>query len=412
VLGVQLVDEAIDVGFGHYDFPVRLPILLLCGLVLATPRPGARAAADDDLSLLGPAERVADGVDLFRIDGDRAFAAPGQPHRPPAPRSVRLLRLDPARVRLSSALAGGEVPARATVLDIARRTSAIAAVNAGFFAPNGDPNGLLKIDGRLLSDTGRARGAVALFDREGRLDGRFDQVTARVRLRFRVGTQWRTVPIQGVDTVRGAGRLTLYTPASGASTDTKGGLEWTLDGEPLRATRVGTDGNAAIPPTGYVLSYGGQAAPPSLTGLERAPSVGVRESVTVHSGRHVREWMRAGTLVGGAGLLVQEGRPLREWAVERLSRGFETTPHPRTIVARDRRGAWWLITIDGRQPGRAIGMSFTEMQVLLARLDVVDALNLDGGGSTTMVVRGKVVNRPSDLTGPRPVSDALIVMNR
>ena len=57
-------------------------------------------------------------------------------------------------------------------------------------------------------------------------------------------------------------------------------------------------------------------------------------------------------------------------------------------------------------------MSFTEMQVLLARLGATDALNLDGGGSTTMVVRGEVVNRPSDLTGPRPVSDALVVTSR
>jgi exopolysaccharide biosynthesis protein len=42
----------------------------------------------------------------------------------------------------------------------------------------------------------------------------------------------------------------------------------------------------------------------------------------------------------------------------------------------------------------------------------VAALNLDGGGSTTMVVRGEVVNRPSDPTGPRPVSDALLVVPR
>jgi hypothetical protein len=161
-----------------------------------------------------------------------------------------------------------------------------------------------------------------------------------------------------------------------------------------------------------VLSYGGQDTPRALSGLERAPSVDVRESVTVRSGGHVREWMRAGTLVGGAGLLLQEGRALREWAVERLSKGFETTPHPRTVIARDRRGSWWLVTIDGRQPGRAVGMSFTEMQVLLARLGATDALNLDGGGSTTMVVRDAVVNRPSDLTGPRPVSDALVVTSR
>ena len=57
-------------------------------------------------------------------------------------------------------------------------------------------------------------------------------------------------------------------------------------------------------------------------------------------------------------------------------------------------------------------MTFLELQDLLGRLDVTDALNLDGGGSTTMVVEGEVVNRPSDLTGPRAVSDALIVTAR
>jgi hypothetical protein len=206
--------------------------------------------------------------------------------------------------------------------------------------------------------------------------------------------------------------LALYTPASGASTDTKGGLEWTLDGTPLWARSAPPGGNAVIPRGGYVLSFGGPAVPTVLDGLERAPSIDVRESITVRSGRHVREWIRAGTLVGGAGLLLREGRPLREWAIERLSKGFETTQHPRTVIARDRRGAWWLITIDGRQPGRAVGMSFREMQVLLARLGATDALNLDGGGSTTMVVAGAVVNRPSDVTGPRPVSDALIVLPR
>ena len=90
MLPVQFVDEAIDVGFGHYDFPVRLPILLLCGLILATPWPRAGAAVDDDLTFLGPAERVADGVDLFRVDGDRAFVLPGQAVPPPPPRSLRL----------------------------------------------------------------------------------------------------------------------------------------------------------------------------------------------------------------------------------------------------------------------------------------------------------------------------------
>jgi exopolysaccharide biosynthesis protein len=54
-------------------------------------------------------------------------------------------------------------------------------------------------------------------------------------------------------------------------------------------------------------------------------------------------------------------------------------------------------------------MSFAELQALVTRVGLVDALNLDGGGSTTMVVKGAVVNHPSDATGPRRVSDSIIV---
>ncbi len=386
---------------------MRSTILRLCGAILAaTTLSGSAASRAPDAAWLGRATAVAEGVDLFHVDATMALASE------PQPRSLRLLRLDPRRVRLTSALATGVVPGRATVADIARRTGAVAAVNAGFFGPTGDPNGLLKIDGRLLSDTGRARGAVAILDGPAGVALRFDQVSARVRVRFKAGGEWRSVPVDGVDTQRRARSLVLYTPASGTTTGTQAGLEWALQGTPLRASPASAAGDASIPAAGYVLSYGGASPPAALAGLLRTPAVQVREALAVVSGEGTRDWLRAPTIVGGAGLLRRGGQQLREWAVEKLSRGFETTTHPRTLVARDRAGRIWLITVDGRQPGRAIGASFADLHALLARLDAVDALNLDGGGSTTMVVRGAVVNRPSDLTGPRPVSDALVVHSR
>ena len=378
--------------------------VLLLALWLLAPIADARSAGALP-GFLGSPDGIAPGVDLYRVDA-RDLTDPA------SPQSIRLLRLDPRRVRLGSALATGEVPARATVQAIALRTHALAAVNAGFFSPAGDPTGVLRIDGRLLSDTGRARGAVALTDGRDGMQARFDRVRAHVRLRFRAGGAWRTVPIDGVDTTRGQGRLVLYSPASGATTDTTGGLEWVLTGTPLRASRPSSTGNSTIPARGYVLSYGGTTVPSLLGGLRAAPSIQVRETLDVPSGRAVRDWIRAPTIVGGAGLLVREGQRVVEWDVEQLSRGFDTTRHPRTVIARDRDGAIWLLTIDGRQPERALGMTFVEMQALLARLDVVDALNLDGGGSTTMVVGEAVVNRPSDITGPRAVSDALVVHAR
>ena len=68
--------------------------------------------------------------------------------------------------------------------------------------------------------------------------------------------------------------------------------------------------------------------------------------------------------------------------------------------------------MDGRRPGYSVGMSFEELQRLAAALGLRDAVNLDGGGSTTLVVQGEVVNRPTDITGPRAVSDAIAVLRR
>jgi exopolysaccharide biosynthesis protein len=57
-------------------------------------------------------------------------------------------------------------------------------------------------------------------------------------------------------------------------------------------------------------------------------------------------------------------------------------------------------------------MSLTTLADLLLELCAVDAINLDGGGSTTMVIHNKIVNRPSDQTGERPVSDAILVFSK
>jgi exopolysaccharide biosynthesis protein len=57
-------------------------------------------------------------------------------------------------------------------------------------------------------------------------------------------------------------------------------------------------------------------------------------------------------------------------------------------------------------------MTFGDLERLCDRLHLTDALNLDGGGSTTMVVRDVIVNRPSDPAGPRRVSDAILVRTR
>ena len=95
---------------------------------------------------------------------------------------------------------------------------------------------------------------------------------------------------------------------------------------------------------------------------------------------------------------------------------FNTNRHPRTAVGRRADGTVLLLVADGRNK-QAAGLSMLELLQVMEALGCVDAINLDGGGSTTMVVRGQVVNHPSDnnqfdAAGERPVANAIVITER
>ena len=86
--------------------------------------------------------------------------------------------------------------------------------------------------------------------------------------------------------------------------------------------------------------------------------------------------------------------------------------HPRTIVGFSRDSATlFLLTVDGRQE-KSVGMTLVEAATMMKKLGAWNAMNFDGGGSTTMVIGGEVVNTPSDATGEREVGNALVVVRK
>jgi hypothetical protein len=231
---------------------------------------------------------------------------------------------------------------------------------------------------------------------------------------FEADGQPHTFPITGIDTTRLRGHLMLFTPRYHVDTDTApAGTEWMLDGSPLQVqARQQGVGKTVIPRSGAVLSFGGTDLPTPLDLLTVGRSVEIRRRYEAVLGTPETEWETADHIVGGAGLLVRNGRPISDWEVERFREGFTTERHPRTMIGVIEDGTVWLVTVDGRQPGSSVGMTFAELQRLALGLGLQNALNLDGGGSTTMVVGGQVVNSPSDLVGARAVSDVLLVQER
>lgn len=383
----------------------RAALRILIALVVAV------AATTAQTPWLGQPDRIAPGIEYFKSTDRTLVDNQG-------PIAVYLLKLDPSRISLTSALSNEEVMDAERVDAIAARHQAIAAINAGFFnTTNGEPVNVLKIAGQLVSDATVTRGVVAIKGGpRGKPELAFDQAAVRMTMTFKVDGRDVTVPIDGVDTTRARGKLMAFTTLYHKDTDTAAnGIEWAVGGKPLRVLEVRRDlGHTPIPKDGLVLSYGGLDPPAPLSSLTVGTKLEFQTIWKTVNGLSAKDLERADDITNGAGLLKLGGKTMTNWReTENLSPAqFIDMRHPRTMIGVDAKGAIWLIAIDGRQPDYSIGMTLPDLVRLCDRLDIRDALNLDGGGSTTMVIKGAIVNKPSDATGPRPVSDALVVKSR
>ncbi len=117
-------------------------------------------------------------------------------------------------------------------------------------------------------------------------------------------------------------------------------------------------------------------------------------------------------MVGGSQIIERDGRALT------FTNAFATARHPRTAVGIDASGTELvLLVVDGRQPELSIGMTLAELSQEMIRQGCASAINLDGGGSTTLVYRNakskklEVLNSPSD-TKERSVADVLGVVEK
>ena len=111
-------------------------------------------------------------------------------------------------------------------------------------------------------------------------------------------------------------------------------------------------------------------------------------------------------------MIVNDGKSVAEYSdiVEGTLPRFSAR-NPRTAAGISRDGSTlYLVTVDGRRPTDA-GMTLPELAKVMMQLGAYDAMNFDGGGSTTMVVDGQIVNRPPDQAGERPIGSGLLIVS-
>lgn len=389
--------------------PLRPARSVLAALVLAGCAPSlAPPAAPPAESVAGwdGVARVAQGVrHLSRVGGAGPWA-------------VHVVEVDrlACGVELGTVKAGDRLQGRETTTELARRAErgrqrpVLAALNADFFSftPPGVPTGAQVVGGEVVRGPGER--AVLGVTGEGE-----PFIAGRVKLGGKLWlSQGLSATLGRVNAPPAGDTLAVYNRYFGAATPTDTGVVELLVrrlrfpvavGDTVRGVLVGSDTAAAgvaIPEDGVVFAARGRAA--DFLRLLTPPGDTVRWTLRFEPAPGpVRE------MVGGHPVLLRRGAEVPD-AESGAAAEFSATRHPRSAVGWRADGTLLLVSVDGRQPGHSAGMSLAEMRALFRELGAVEALNLDGGGSTALVVNGRVVNRPSDAGGERPVANALVLL--
>lgn len=253
----------------------------------------------------------------------------------------------------------------------------------------------------------------------------------------------RELGIHSINTQRQNGEIVLFTPSHRSQTVAQQTSPYATEivvtnpskntnqlsfgdkitGTVSEITRIGEAANTVIPENGFVLSAVGGALAETLS------NVAVGDQITVDIAIDAK-WQDAEYMIGTGPLLVKDGKVNINM---NLTSSFVTQRHPRTVVAYSKdRAKVFLVTIDGRQNTYSDGVSLQRIAEYVISLGADRAINLDGGGSTTMLVRNPgygfpaLANRPSDgnqrgisstlqvvdLTAPKQVAEQAVVVDK
>lgn len=359
---------------------------------------------------------VADGVEYAEVR--REFSG--------KPVNINLLRLDLKKVRLDVHHAMDAAIGTEKTSSIAKRHKAFAAINAGFFRLDtsiwaGDAAGFLMIDRMIWSESTNDRVALLIEETGNVARVGFAHINLNYHLTI-VPKKWklkdsRNYFISGVNRERKENEVIVYTATFHRTTLTNAdGLEIIFD-EKGSSQILDNHGNSVIPADGFVVSASGEKRAELLRLISKGTGVVLSSGVSVVDvpGKPqesvIFAFSKIDDAVAGVPQLIKNSRIDITWEQEKSSKAFVETRHPRTAVAKLKDGKFLMLTADGRTDQSA-GLDLYDLAAYFLELGATDAMNLDGGGSTTMFLDGKVVNKPSDKEGERKVGDAILVTLR
>ncbi len=290
-------------------------------------------------------------------------------------------------IELSPSLASDKLAKKASVRTIAQKNNSIVAINGTFFKPQtGVPLGTLMIDKKILTGP--------IYNRVAMGIGKEDFKMARVELDAKLITDKSTLNIDNINQPRMLMTHTLvYTKDWGQYSPPPPKYGTLLVIENNKIIKI-ADGSVEIPKEGYVISGPKQKLEPFFN----ATSVQMDIKTTPN-------WENVEHIISGGPYLVKEDQLYVDTQAQKLN--AISGKNPRTAIGYTKDENLILVTIDGREES-SVGMNLYDLAKLMKSIGCTNAMNLDGGGSSVMYVKGKIVNTPS-IKGGIAISNAFTV---
>ncbi len=308
------------------------------------------------------------------------------------------LNLRSKNLKLVPELAGTHVQDKEKLSEMCKRKGAIAGINGGFFAPDGDPIGALMINGVLISEPFPHRGCFGWNEKGEFVFGMADW-EGEVKSDSGV-----SILLDGLNRKPIGDEAILYTPFYGEKVKLrKGGVEVVVRKWKVKLIRE--SGEHYIPRDGFIIvGYGEKGG--LLSRLRKEEKVEVH-AYLIPTGKNPL-WRKITYLIQGGPTLI-ENYKIANYD-ENFKESFLMKKHPRTIIGESSDGKLILMVVDGRTPYHSEGLTIEELKELLVKMKFKNALNLDGGGSTCIYFNNRLYNLPSDSGKEREISYGLLIL--
>lgn len=282
-----------------------------------------------------------------------------------------------------------------SLVSLARRYKALAAINGGFFEMvgtfRGESVGALKINGEWVSEPEQGRAVIGFRTVNGKTESYIDRIAFQQELVFLSG---QTLPIDGMNRNRGRNELVIYRPHFHAVTLTMpDGAEIVVRNGKVTGIRDRA-GSSRIPPDGYILSASGKKRTDLLAHIAEGDAVQISKRIIPERVGDSNLWSSFAHIIGGGPLLLQDGvtTPIQAYEREGFDQAFHSFWHPRTAIGKKTDGTLLFVTITAAEAGARRGVKLLRLAELFLEWGATDALNLDGGNSSMLVIRDEIVS--------------------